>query len=182
MANTTSRTVFGVYETETFGYATFVCGFHIDLRTDATVEETDYSDNSGALVKAHFTNVDGPIVLTATNPANGKRVTSIGANSEDLIFANGEVVSDNLHGVIWNFRARPALARSCSGSGRSISSQATSTPETRGRSATISPTHKRPSRRFDCERAAAAAARSARVRDSCPPSTSVEDLWRDNER
>jgi hypothetical protein len=106
VANTTNTTVFGVHETETFGYATSACGFQVDIRTDGTVRETDYLNECGALVKVIFTNVDGPMTLVATNPATGKSSTSTGGFSETITFdADGTLTSDVLHGVIWDFRA-----------------------------------------------------------------------------
>ena len=64
-ANTVTRTVGSIDETELFGGATFFCGFDVYLHTEGSIQETDYFDNSGTLVRQIFTNVGGPIRLTS---------------------------------------------------------------------------------------------------------------------
>jgi hypothetical protein len=118
-ANTVTRTVFTIDETELFGAATFVCGFDVYLRTEGSIQETDFFDNSGTLVRQIFTNVGGPIRLTAWNPANGKTATSTGGQGE-IIIENPDgsyAASDALNGIVFNFVA-PGLGTILLSAGR----------------------------------------------------------------
>ena len=104
-ANTVTRTVGSIDETELFGGATFFCGFDVYLHTEGSIQETDYFDNSGTLVRQIFTNVGGPIRLTVWNATNGKTATSTGGSGE-VIVANPDgsyAASDALNGIIFNF-------------------------------------------------------------------------------
>jgi len=104
-ANTRQTQIVTVHETQPFVPATNACGFPVDLREDGSFEVTDFYDNSGTLFKEIVHNFGGPFTVTATNPANGKSVTTRSETFVSITTFNpdGSVASSSDSGLIFNF-------------------------------------------------------------------------------
>src|SRR6266536_2144658 len=98
-ADTVSRTIFAVHQNELFGYATFACGFDVNLTIEGSAEIIQFFDDAEKPEKVIFTTN-----LTLTAMANGKSLAGKGAGGEILTFnPDGSTASDHQNGIAWKF-------------------------------------------------------------------------------